>query len=363
MRFLSLLLCLSTLPLAAAPVRTRVAHIGLELDGSWSWIKELSLDPVAELVAIADPGSALLERARATSPKGTLLFSDYVKMLDEVHPDAVTVTVPNSRHLEVVRECARRRIHVWFQKPMAATAKDAREMERLAREAGITLMISYHTLWSAPMRAVQAKVSSGDLGAIRQLEVRHAFSASKVLSPTYLAQFLNPDLHGGGAIMDQGTYGIDYAVWLLGRPVRVYATAKTIHPRSGLTMEDEAWVILDYPAATAILYGGWWSEPDGPGIGFTRISGSKGEVLRDLDRVTYTPASAPGQPVAPQPVALPEVPPDQRGGIAHFLDCIRNGKPVAAPHSAALNVTVNEIVEAAYESIRSGRAISLPASR
>ncbi len=364
MKFLALLFCLSALPLTAASARTRVAHIGLELDGSWSWIKEVSLDPNAELVAIADPGQALLERARTTSPKGTPLFTDFVKMLDEVRPDAVTVTVPNSRHLEVVRECAKRHVHVWFQKPMASNAKDAREMERLARESGITMMISYHTLWSAAMRAVQTKVTSGDLGAIRQLEVRHAFSASKVLSPTYLAQFLNPALHGGGAIMDQGTYGIDYAVWLLGRPTRVYATAKTIHPRPGLTMEDEAWVVLDYPSATAILYGGWWSEPDGPGIGFTRISGSKGEVLRDLDRVTYTPASVPGQPLAPaQAVALPEVPPDQRGGIAHFLDCIRNAKQVSAPHSAALNVTVNEIVDAAYESIRSGRSVLLPAGR
>ena len=54
------------------------------------------------------------------------LFPDWVKMLDESRPEALTVTVPNKRHLEVVRECARRRIQVWFQKPLAASVADWR---------------------------------------------------------------------------------------------------------------------------------------------------------------------------------------------------------------------------------------------
>lgn len=334
--------------------RLRVAHIGLELDGSWSWIREVALNPGAELAAVADPNKDLQDRAKKQAPPGTRIFPHYVQMLDEVKPDAVTVTVPNSRHLEVLRECARRRVHVWFQKPMAATADQAREMEKLARDSGITLMISYHTLWSAPMRAVASKIAAGGLGTIRRIEIRHAFSLSKILSPYYERQFLDPTLHGGGALMDQGTYGIDFAVWQLGRPLRVFATGKTIRPRPGLQSEDDAWVVLDYPGATAVIYGGWWADPDGPGVGLATISGTKGLIHRDLNQVMYTPAN--GAPVA---VTLPVVPPDQRGGIAHFLECIRAGRPVDAPHSAALNVIVNEVVDAAHRSMRTGRAITL----
>ncbi len=348
-------LCLSGF---ATEARLRMAHIGLELDGSWSWIREVFLNPSTQLVAIADPHPELLDRARAAAPTGTSILADYRQMLDTIHPEAVTVTVPNSRHLEIVRECARRRIHVWFQKPMASTGADAREMERLAREAGIVLMISYHTQWSAAYRAMNARIAAGAVGHIRRVEVHHAFSASKVLSPYYEKQFLDPSLHGGGALMDQGTYGICYAVWLLGKPTRVYATGRTIKPRPGLTREDESWVVLDYPNATAVISGGWWTEPDGPGVGFARVSGTKGELLRDLDRVTFTPAST-GQRAEAQVVPLPHVPPDQRGGIAHFLDCIRTQKPVDSPHSPRVNVLVNEIVDAAYESMASGRAVHL----
>lgn len=353
---LAIVLFASTAWMAQAEPRMRVAHIGLELDGSWSWLKEVSSIASAELIAVAEGNAELLARARATLPASTRFYAAYTEMLDAARPAAVTVTVPNSRHLEVVRECAKRRIHVWFQKPMAANAAQAREMARLAKDAGITLMINYHPIWSAPMRAVQAKLDAGAIGEIRHLEVRHAFSKSKTLSPTYEKQFLDPLLHGGGALMDQGTYGIDYAIFLLGRPVRVFATAKTLRPRAGLRMEDEAWVVMDYPRATAVIQGGWWSEPDGPGVGYTRIVGERGEIRRDLSQVTFSAANA-----QPEAAPLPAVAPDQRGGIAHFLDCIRQHKPVHAPHSAELNVIVNEVVDAAYESIRTGRAVPLSA--
>ena len=53
------------------------------------------------------------------------------------------------------------------------------------------------------------------------------------------------------------------------------------------------------------------------------------------------------------------VPPEKVDGTAYFLDCIRNNKPVEGPAPAELNVGVNEIIDAANESIRTGRAVSL----
>lgn len=343
---------------AAEKPRTRLAHIGLGLDGSWSFMKDAQAEPEAELVAVADPRPELLERAKAATRPGTRFYTDYVRMLDEVKPDAVLVTVPNSEHLAVTRACAQRRIHVWFQKPMATSARDAREMEKLAGESGILLMINYHTLWSTSMQTVASRVEAGDVSPVQRLIVRHAFNADKVLSPTYYAYFLDPVLHGGGALMDQGTYGIDYALWLLGRPTRVLAVGKTLAERPGLKTEDEAWVILDYPNATAILYGGWWTQPAiGPGVGELMISGPKCLLRRDLDKVTLTTAAD----REPRPVPVPAIPHERSNGVAHFVDCIRNGKPIEAPHSAALNVAVIEVVEAAYESMRTGKAVALAA--
>ena len=43
--------------------------------------------------------------------------------------------------------------------------------------------------------------------------------------------------------------------------------------------------------------------------------------------------------------------------IAYFLGCIRNNQEIENPVAAELNVGVNEILDAAKESIRTGRAL------
>lgn len=365
-----LALAFGSSPSQAQHSRMRLAWIGLELDGSWGFMNQAQAEPEAELVAVADPHPDLIERAKTTTKPGVRFFDDYVRMLDEVKPDAVLSTTPNNQHLEIVRACARRRIHVWFQKPMATNLKDAREMERLAREAGIVLMINYWNLWEPAMQALTARVQAGDIGPVERFVSRNAFPASKNaatkrMSPYYFNYFHDAVKHGGGAIMDQGTYGIDYALWLMGRPTRVFAVGKNLRALDGLRTEDEGWVMLDYPKATAVIWGGWWVLPEtAPGVGENLITGPKGILSRAMGAVTFTPGADPGNGIKtgpPQTVPAPEIPPERRHGVAHFVDCIRHNKSPDTPHTAALNVMVHEVVEAAYESIRTGRAITLPA--
>ena len=65
-------------------------------------------EPEAELVGIADPHSALIEKAKAQAPSGVRFYADYVKMLDEAKPEAVIVTTANNLHLEILRARPRR---------------------------------------------------------------------------------------------------------------------------------------------------------------------------------------------------------------------------------------------------------------
>jgi predicted dehydrogenase len=129
--------------------KTRVAIVGLDHDHVWGLIKTVASEPNAELVAIADPHPELVEKAKAQVPSGVKLYADYVQMLDEAKPEAVIVTTANNLHLEILRACAKRHIHFFTEKPLAATGAEAREMERLAREAKIKLMVNYGNIWAA----------------------------------------------------------------------------------------------------------------------------------------------------------------------------------------------------------------------
>jgi hypothetical protein len=63
-------------------------------------------------------GTELIEKAKAKVPAGVKFFSDYLPMLDEAKPQAVIVTTANNRHLEILRACAKRKIHFDTEKPM-----------------------------------------------------------------------------------------------------------------------------------------------------------------------------------------------------------------------------------------------------
>jgi predicted dehydrogenase len=348
---------------ADAPrTRTRLAVVGLDHDHVWGILATIAREPNAELVAVADPHPELIERAKAQAPAGAKFFADYVQMLDAVKPEAVIVTTANHLHLAILRECAQRKIHYFTEKPMAATGADAREMERLAREAGIKLMVNYWNAWAAPTQDAYARLKAGDLGPVQKMIVQFGHEGPKEIGVSkYFGDWLyDPIKNGAGALMDFGCYGANWALSVKGRPTRVYATSLKLKSEQRNLVEDDAVVLLEYPDATAILMPSW----DWPyGKGQAEIFGPKGSFLVMGDGLLFQPAHTEATAANPQGrrIKTQPLPPEKRNGIAYFLHCIGNDKPIEGPVAASLNVGVNEIIDAAKESIRTGRAVNLPA--
>ncbi|MGO8733379.1 MAG: Gfo/Idh/MocA family protein [Terriglobia bacterium] len=360
-----LLVCLAALSTPshiAAQARTRLAIVGLDHDHVWGLLKIIANEPDAELLAIADPHPELVEKAKATAPAGVKFFSDYIIMLDEVRPDAVIVTTANNRHLEILRACAQRKIHFFTEKPMAASGADAREMERLASEAGVKLMVNYGNAWSGATQDAITRIKHGEIGNVQKIIVQFGHAGPKEIGTSkYFTDWLyDPVRNGAGALMDFGCYGADWAMVLKGRPERVYATSLKLKTEQHNAVEDDATVLLEYPDATAILMPSWdWPS----GKGQAEIFGSKGSFLVRGDGLLFQPAKVETSVQNPdgKPIEIRPVPPAARNGVAYFLYCIRNHRPIEGPVSPALNVGVNEIIDAAKESIRTNRAVAMPA--
>ena len=107
--------------------KTRIAVVGLDHDHVWGLLKDISGEPDAELIAIAETDQALVGRAQKQVSASVKFYTDYVAMLDQAKPEAVIVATSNDRHLEILRQCAKRHIHYSTEKPMATNAADARE--------------------------------------------------------------------------------------------------------------------------------------------------------------------------------------------------------------------------------------------
>jgi len=347
----------------AAQARTRLAIVGLDHDHVWGILKLIASEPDGELVAIADTHPELIQKAKAMVPASVKFYSNYVAMLDEVKPEGVIVTTANNRHLEILRACAKRKIHFDTEKPMAASGADAREMERLARQAGIKLMVNYANAWTEPTQEALRQIEEGGIGKIQKIIVQFGHEGPKEIGTSkYFSDWLyDPVKNGAGALMDFGCYGADWAMVLKGRPQRVYATSLKLKTEQHNAVEDDATVLLEYADATAILMPSW----DWPyGKGQAETFGSKGSFLVTGDELLFHPApraTITGREYPEGKMVTHPAPPEKRNGVAYFLYCIRNNKPIEGLVSAAVNVDVNEIIDAAKESIRTGKAVALPA--
>src|SRR5882724_64922 len=361
--FLMALQVLGTRAAAAAPSaperKTRIAIVGLDHDHVWGLLKYLEAEPDAELVAIAEPQPALVKEAKSRVPDSVKFYSAYVPMLDEVKPDAVIVTTSNDRHLEILRDCAKRHIHYSVEKPMATNAADAREKEKLARQAGIKLMVNYWNAWVAPSHELFHRVKDGQVGAVQKIIVQYGHAGPKEIGMSeYFADWLYyPVKNGGGAIMDFGCYGAEWALWLKGRPKGVAAISQKLKVSQHNQVDDDATILLEYPDATVIIEASWdWPHS----MGQVQVFGPKGSLLATRNTLFYRPTDERGKSgLEGEPVSLNAPQGAASNPVAYFVDCIRHDKPIVDPLSPRLNVQVLEILDAARESVRTGRAQEL----
>ena len=336
--------------------KTRLDVIGLDHDHVWGLLKDLADEPNAELVAIADSHPELVDRAKGKVPANVKFYADYVQMLNETKPDGVIVTTENDRHLEILRECAKRHIHYSTEKPMATTAADAREMERLANQAGIKVMVNYWNAWVAPTHELRQRVRDNQLGPVQRIIVQYGHQGPKEIGVSkYFAGWLyDPVKNGGGAIMDFGCYGAEWAVWLKGRPARVSAVTQKLKVDQHNAVDDDATIVLDYPDGTAILEASW----DWPyNMGQVQVFGPKGSLLATARDLFFRSPSDSVAKVGLEGERVTLDPPlhETSNPISYFVDCIRNNKPIEDPLSMKLNVQVMEILDAARESARTGK--------
>jgi predicted dehydrogenase len=344
----------------AQAAKTRIGIVGLDHDHVWELLQYVAAEPQADLVAIADSHPELVDKAKSQVPGAVKFYSDYIRMLDEAKPDVVFVTTENDRHLAVLRECAKRHIHFSTEKPMATNAADAREMERLAHKAGIKLMVNYWNAWTGSSHALFHRVKSGEVGEVQKIIVQYGHQGPKEIgiSKEFGEWLYDPEKNGGGALMDFGCYGAEWALWLKGRPIRVYATARKLKTAQHNRVDDDATIVLDYSDATVIIEPSWgWPY----GMDRVYVFGSKGSLLATRNNLFLRASSAQNAEASLDGVrtAFSPVQHETSNPIAYFLDCIRNHKPVEDPVSARLNVQVMEILDAARKSIRTGRAENL----
>ncbi|MGI4763048.1 MAG: Gfo/Idh/MocA family protein [Janthinobacterium lividum] len=311
------------------------------------------------IVGIAEPNRELAQRyLQQYGLPMSLVYNSLEEMLAKTKPEAVTAFGTIYQHLEVVQACAPKGIHVMVEKPLAVSLDHARQMQALAQKHRIHLLTNYETTWYGSNRAVQQLVQSHALGDVRRMVAHDGHQGPQEIgvNKEFLDWLTDPVQNGGGALPDFGCYGADLMTWLMHgeRPLSVMASALHIKPNVYPRVEDDVTILLTYAKAQGVIQASWnwpYARKDLEVYGQT---GSAIALDRDHLRVRHTEK----EPAKDETVAAPPAPYDEP--FAYLAAVVRGTAPEDVLSSLPTNMLVVEILDAARQSIKEGRAVPLP---
>ncbi|MET0986630.1 MAG: Gfo/Idh/MocA family oxidoreductase, partial [Steroidobacteraceae bacterium] len=148
----------------------------------------------------------------------------YDELVTEPELEAIYIPLPNSMHCEWALRALEARKAVLCEKPLAANATEASRMVATAQRTGSPLVEAFHWRYHPMCDRIVAIAESGMLGTLREVSV--AFHLPRQIVPDDNIRWRHE--LASGALMDTGSYCVNFLRLLLGEPVRILSAAPTI---------------------------------------------------------------------------------------------------------------------------------------
>lgn len=326
-------------------------------------------NPNVELYAFCDINE---ERLNTMAEKYgvTRTFTDMHEMLKLEEIDAVSVCTWNSQHAPCTIAALNAGKHVLCEKPMATSAKEAREMNAAAEKNGKLLMIGFVRRFGNDCAILQDFIDNGYFGDLYYAKA------------TYLRRKGNPggwfgdkSRSGGGPLIDLGVHVIDLVRYLFGnpKPVSVYgATFQKLFDRKDVKdsvgysaasktdndicdVEDLASAMIRFDNGAVLHIEASFSLNLKKDEGKIELFGTKAGAKLDPSLEIYSNINNYMSNV--QLCTKTDL--DFNGlfekEINHFVSCVKDGITCMAP--AQDGIELMTILDAVYESARTGHEV------
>lgn len=268
--------------------------------------------------------------------------------------DAAYVATTPGEHLEVVQHLAGESVHLLLDKPIALSLEDGWAIDRIARRAGIRLMVPFNPRGQLGPRAAKERIDRGELGEIQLMHVTKEGRMPLSIAGLDCTWLTDPARAGFGGFGDIGIHAMDAMRWLLGREARsVYARIHSgLHPDLAVDSLGTAIITWDGGAISTLTAG--WANPDGHPVGLDarfEIVGTAGAMMVDHPYQEFRLAD--GQ--RSERVAVSRT--DAAWVLDTFIDSVR--RDVEPPISAIDALRALELVLACYRSAHAGAEVQV----
>lgn len=228
----------------------KVAIIGVAHMHAHSYVQEFKTRKI-EVVGVYDRNLILSQEFG--DKYGLPVFEELDALLSLTF-DSVNICSENSFHKEYALKAFNYGKHVIVEKPMALSTKDGQIMIDAGKAANRLLIVAHPVRFSEPIQNIKIVIDSGKLGKLKLIN-----SSNHGKNPG--GWFIDPELSGGGALIDHTVHICDLVNYLFGiNPKEVFAYAGKSRP--DMPVEDIGLIQLMMTKGVIMSLDTSWNRPE-----------------------------------------------------------------------------------------------------
>ena len=196
-----------------------------------------SLGEGGRLVACAD-----IDKNRAKSLADTTnatAFDDWQELLKLPEVELVVVATLHDSLAEITLAAIEAGKHILVEKPAARNTKELDPVIVAAKKKGVKIHVGFNHRYHRSLRKARELIDSGELGELMFVRARYGHGGRLGYDKEWRA---NPELSGGGELIDQGPHLIDLSRWFFGDFIEVQGFANTYF--WDMQVDDNGFMIL-----------------------------------------------------------------------------------------------------------------------
>ncbi len=232
-------------------------------------------------VALSDQSGTTFEKAKELLGSKLTTFRDHDKMLKEVKPRSVILSLEAHLAPPLVRKALESGAHVLAEKPSCVRAEDFEPLVQLADSKNLSLMLALGTRLHPGALKAKELVDSGLLGKPYGSHLVFVADQTRLTRPRYHRSWLAfKDKAGGGQLIWLGIHYLDLIQYLTGDRIEQVAAVTRNVGGQPVEIEDAVALALKFKnGMVGTLHGGYYLDK-GYHLGIT-LWGSQGWVKLD----------------------------------------------------------------------------------
>lgn len=228
------------------------------------------------LQAVADPEEKCLKMLEENGMNFKHVYRDYKEMLANEKLDMVSICVPNKFHAECALAALESGADILLEKPPTLKLADSKKIKAAAERLGKRVMVGFSHRFNDMNQAAKKALAEGVIGDPYMIHVRFAHTGP---FPGWAKTdwFYNPEIAGGGALLDMAVHAFDIVQFLIGKITAV--TAKVATLRKKIKVDDNVVTILEFGKKCMGYVECGWTSP--AGFWGIDIMGDNGRLVCD----------------------------------------------------------------------------------